>query len=204
MIINRLNVIILAILLAVGIYMLSYILFLKSKVDSLESYRSMYELASKENEIFKDEAGKWRNRAENAEVTLDNLKDLKELKRLSSEFEGVKKSLKNLENYISVSSTTNIEQTIKLKDSIVYKDSVAYNLPSFTYNDQWTIVSGVIDSGDVKLKVSNKDSLEVVQYWDRKWFLGKKKYFTEIKSHNPNTKIDYQKNIKVKRRRGLF
>ena len=204
MIINRLNVIILAILLAIGIYMLSYILFLKSKVDSLESYRSMYELASKENEIFKDEAGKWRNRAENAEVTLDNLKDLKELKRLSSEFEGVKKSLKNLENYISVSSTTNIEQTIKLKDSIVYKDSVAYNLPSFTYNDQWTIVSGVIDSGDVKLKVSNIDSLEVVQYWDRKWFLGKKKYFTEIKSHNPNTKIDYQKNIKVKRRRGLF
>jgi spore coat polysaccharide biosynthesis protein SpsF (cytidylyltransferase family) len=204
MILNRLNLIVLIALIAIIIFLTSYLLFMQSKIDSLSSYKSMYELTLKENKVFQDEAGKWRNRAENAEVTVDNLKDLKELKNLSSEFKELKKNLKNLENYISINSQTTIEQTIKLKDSIVYKDSVAYNLPSFNFKNEWTTIRGVIDNGDVRLSIQNKDSLEVVQYWDRKWFLGKKKYLTEIKSNNPNTKISYQKNIKVKRKRGLF
>jgi hypothetical protein len=168
---------------------------------SLKNYNNIKE---KEVKVWQDNYGYWRSKAEASEITKDNLKDLEELKNLSKDFEGVKKSLRNLENYIATSTSTTINKTINLKDTTIYRDSIAYNLPSFRYDDKWTTINGLIENGKVDVMVSSRDSLDIVQYWDRKWFLGRKKYFTEVKSFNPNTKVDYQKNIKVKRKRGLF
>ncbi len=178
---------------------------LNNELNKANSYKTLYESSNKEAIIWKDESGKWRSKAEAIEVTNSELKNVKELEYLSEEFEGIKKSLKNLENYNKIGSTTTIDKTIKLKDTIIYTiDNQIIKASTFQYNDKWDNISGIIVSDSIQWKVFHKDSLEVVQYWDRTWFLGKKKYFTEIKSANPNTKIDYQKSIKSKRKKGLF
>ena len=181
------------------------IFILNRKLNNANSYKTLYESSNKEAITWKDESGKWRSKAEAVEVTNSELKNVKELEYLSEEFEGIKNSLKNLENYNKIGSITTIDKTIKLKDTTIYTiDNQVIKASTFQYNDKWDNISGIIVSDSIQWKVFHKDSLEVVQYWDRTWFLGKKKYFTEIKSANPNTKIDYQKSIKSKRKKGLF
>jgi len=192
--------------LIIVLLLIIFVLFAKAinLINLKNSLTKYYAIKDQEIKTWKDNSGYWRSKAETAEINREDLKKLEELKNLSKEFEGVKKSLKNLENYIGISSETTINKTVNLKDTTIYKNNIAYTVPKFEFKDEWTDITGVIDSGKVDLKISSKDSLDVVQYWDRKWFLGKKKYFTEIKSFNPNTKITYQRSIKTKRKKGLF
>jgi hypothetical protein len=200
MIFNRLNIIIIGVLLLVLVGLSIFCYTLSRKVDSLSSYKSLYEASVTENKVWKGEDGLWKNNTKTIEVTKDNLGDVKELENLHKEFSGLKKSIKNLENYMSVNSSTTITQTIKIKDTIIYnaKDSSRIFLKHFTYKDKWQSDSVAIIGDSARFFHNSRDSLAVVGYWDRKWFLGKKSYFTEIKSYNPNTKIDYQRSIKVK------
>lgn len=202
---TRLRLIIYGIVLLVLIGMGLYIKSLHSKIADLDSYKSLYETANKENKIFKSKDSTWRNRTEVATVTKSELDHVKELQNLHKEFEGIKRSLKNLENYQEVSSSTTIYKTVKLKDTTIYtKNNVAVEGKVFEYKDKWESISGTIVSDSIQWNIAHKDSLKVVQYWDRSWFLGKKKYFTEIKSGNPNTIVDYQRSIKATRKKGLF
>ena len=191
-------------LIIVIIFLLLLFKHLTKLYNDRDDYKSMYESSLKENKVWKDETNHWRNRSENIEITKENLDQLKDLQNLSKEFEGVKKNLKNLENYIEVSSTTNIHKTVKIKDTTIYINNIAHKEQYFDYKDKYDTITCIIDSGKATFDIKSSTSLEEVQYWDRKWFLGKKKYFTEIKSLNPNTKIIRQKDIKVKRKKGLF
>lgn len=174
-------------------------------LESAKSFEGLYNIEHQQVQKFKDDAGHWRSRAQVAEVTKDNFDDIAELKNLSAEFKELKKSLKNLENYSQVNTTTNINKTVKLKDTTILTVNKVYvSGQTFNYKDQFETVSGTIVGDSINWTLQHKDSLEIVQYWDRKWFLGKKKYFNEIKSINPNTEISYQKNIRAKRKRGLF
>lgn len=205
MVVNRLNLIIYIVLAIVILGMGFMISRLNSKVESLSSYENLYQIEHQQAQKFKDDAGHWRSRAQVAEVTADNLGDISELKNLSKEFKELKKSLKNLENFSQVSTTTDIHRTVKLKDTtIITVDNIYMAGKGFEYKDQYESISGSIVGDSISWSIQHKDSLQIVQYWDRKWFLGKKKYYSEIKSLNPNTQISYQKNIKTKRKRGLF
>ena len=202
---TRLRLIIYGIILLLFIGMGVYIKILHGKVADLDSYKSLYETANKENKVFRHKDSTWRNRTEVATVTKSELQHVKELQELHREFDGIKKSLRNLENFTQTSQITTIHKTVKLKDTtIVSVDSVRIHATTFKYVDKWESISGVIVSDSIQWNISHKDSLKVVQYWDRKWFLGKKKYFTEIKSENPNTIVDYQRSIRAERKRGLF
>lgn len=205
MILNRLNLIILIACLLIIAGLGCYTFVLHSKLESISDYKTLYESKSKENKVWKDQYGYWRNRAETVEITKENLQDIKELQHLSSEFEGLKKNLKNLETYINANTVTEIHKTVKLRDSTIYSvDSVPIRIPVFSYKDKWESVRGAIVDDSITLNISHMDSLSIVQYWDRRWLLAKKKYFIEIKSDNPNTRIVYQKSIMVKRKKGLF
>jgi hypothetical protein len=207
MIFNRLNLIIFGVLAILIAFLIADVIILQRKVSSLKSYESLYNAQVTGNKVWKAKDGLWSNNTSTIEITKDNLENVQELKDLSSQFEGLKKSLKNLENYMSVNSSTTIERTIKVKDTIIYnkKDSSKTLVRHFSYKDKWQKDSVAIIGDSAQFFHTNKDSLSIVGYWDRSWFLGKKKYFTEIKSYNPNTKIDYQRSIKVsKRKRGLF
>ncbi len=206
MILNRLNAIIIGVLLLLLVGLSIFCVRLSRKVDSLTSYKPLYEASVTENKVWKGKDSLWVNNTKTIEVTKDNLGDIKELQNLPKEFEGLKKSIKNLENYMSVNSSTTITKTIKVKDTIIYnaKDSSKTFVKHFAYKDKWQRDSVAIVGDSARFFHSNRDSLAVVGYWDRTWFLGKKSYFTEIKSYNPNTKIDYQRSIKVKRKKSLL
>ncbi len=180
-------------------------LALKSSLTKANDYKSLYETRDTENKVWKDQSGYWRNRAETVEITKDNLGVIRELSGLSAQFEGLKKNMKNLENYIQASSSTTINKTIYLTDtSYIGSDSIRIKAQAFSYADKFDTIQGLVKKGTVDIKIKHRDKLDIVQYWDRKWFLGKKKTLIEIKSENPNTTVDYSKNIKVKRKRGLF
>lgn len=175
----------------IGILFL-YCFYLYKKAENLTSYKSLYEVENKQNKIYRDKDSTWRNKSQDVIVSKSQLDQVKELQNLHKEFDGVKKSLSNLENYTKLSEVTTINKTIYIIDS------------SFIYSDKYDTIKGIIKNGKVNLTDIHRDSLIIVQYWDRAWFLGKKKYYTDIKSTNPNTKIDYQKNIKTERKKGLF
>lgn len=175
------------------------------KLDKANSYKAAYESVYKQAETWKDESGKWRSKAEAIEVTNSELINIKEFEKLREDYKDIKKSLKNLENYNKIGSTTIINNTTHIKDTIFFgKDSTATKASVFSYKNKFENIYGVIKGDSIDWTIEHRDSLEIVQYWDRTWFLAKKKYFTEIKSANPNTKIDYQKSIKSKRKKGLF
>lgn len=188
---------------ALGILVLFiYIQTLRLEIQELSGFKSLYQTSQQEAKIWQDKDNAWRIRVQAAEITKENLKDLAEVKTLIKQF-NLKKSGNNLESYIQTNTETTIHKQVRLKDTTIYfGDTVT--VPAFNYHDQWMDIRGVVQDGKVDLKIQNQDSLQVVTYWKRSWFLGKKKYFTEIKSSNPSTKLTYEKSIKVKKRRGLF
>ena len=206
MILNRLNLIILGVLLLIITALFFYVKHLQNELESKSSFENLYTIEHQKALKFQDDAGHWRSRAQIAEVTQDNLLDIEELKGLATEFKELKRNLKNLDSYSQINTTTDIHRTIKLKDTtIVTKKSVVEHGKTFNYSDKFDSISGVVVNDSIQWQIKHKEELEVVSYWKRKWFLGKKTYECEIKSANPNTKISYQKSLKVKRKkRGVF
>lgn len=49
---------------------------------------------------------------------------------------------------------------------------------------RWIEVKGTIGEVD-SLEISGIDSLQLTEYWKRKWFLGNKTYYTDVKNKNP-------------------
>lgn len=202
---TRLRLIIYGIVAIIFIIMATKLYFMGNKIDDLSSYKSLYETAYRENKVFQHKDSTWHNRTEVATVIKSELQHVKELQELHREFDGIKKSLQNLENFTQTSQITTIHKTVKLKDTtIVSVDSIRIHATTFKYVDKWESISGIIISDSIQWDIAHKDSLKIVQYWDRKWFLGKKKYLTEIRSENPNTIVDYQRSIRAERKRGLF
>ncbi len=189
---TRLRLIIYALVLLLIIGMGIYIHLLHTKIDNVNSYKSLYEVEHSQNLIFKAKDSTWHNRTEVAVVSKSELKYVQELQNLHKEFEGVKKNLKNLESYTQLSQVTTINKTIHIKDSV------------FTYTTKFDTIRGRISNDSVSLISKHYDKLKVVQYWERKWFLGKKTWDVEIKSDNPNTIITYQKSIMSKKKKNLL
>lgn len=179
--------------------------YYKNKADNLESFQSIYQAGQQPNKVWQSKDSSWHNQVQNAEVSSSELKYVKELQGIHAEFDGVHKSLNNLENYQKIASVTTIHKTIHEKDTLIYRaDSSVIKGKTFSYSDKYTSIKEMIGEDSSWIDIQSKDSLEIAQYWDRSWFLGKKKYQTEIESTNPNTEVVYQQDIKVKRKKGLF
>ena len=93
--INRLNAIIIGVLLFAILLCMGYVMYLHKQIESMSTYKSLYAASVAENKVWQDKVGLWRNRAETAEITKDNLDKIKDLATLASEFDGLKKNLKN-------------------------------------------------------------------------------------------------------------
>lgn len=176
-----------------------------NKNNDLNSYKSLYETSNTENKIWKSKDSSWHNVAVVTEVSKSELGNIKELQNIRNEFEGIKKSLNNIESYSKISEITTIHKNIKLRDTMVYNvDNIKIDASAFLYQDKFDTIKGIIKNNRIIFDIKHRDSLAILQLWDRKWFLGKKTKMLDIKSVNPNTIVDYQKKIEVKRQKGLF
>lgn len=167
-----------------------YITFLHRKLTDKEQYESLYKASESKVKIFQAKDSTWHTVTNT--VTVTDPKVVAQLAGISESFSGLKKSLKNLENYTAINAITTIHKTVYIKDS------------AFSSVTKYDSISGFIHDDSITIVDKHKVDLEVVEYWDKSWLLGKKKYKTEIKSLDPNTKVVYSQSIRKERRRGLF
>jgi hypothetical protein len=153
-------------------------------------YKALYESVFTTPEVWQAKDSTWHSKSET--VVVSNPKIVQELSGLTEEIEGLKKNMKNFVSYNKIGTETTINKTLLIRDSV------------FTYTTKYDTITGRIRGDSIDLQGVTHVVLKEVQYWDRKWLLGKKKYFTEIIPEDTNTKVIVNRSIKAERKRGLF
>lgn len=189
---------IIAVLLICGFFLLRLVVAQKQAMGQMSTYNSQLAAAPR---VWKDEANRWRSEAEATALEARTLRELvragdPKLNTLVKEFDGLKRTLKNLESYQSVKGETRMSVVVP----IIRVDSTASR---FEWSDKWSTISGTVLGDSAALEYEVRDSIDLVQYWDRTWFLGRKMYHSEIISHNPNTKV-YQAQVIQKKKVGFI
>ena len=158
--------------------------------------------------LWKDKEGRSRAKAEQAHVSTETLKRMlknndSQFIALRNDFKDLKDNLSNLTNHTSTATVNNTEIRTLVHDTIyVDANNNEVKAKKISYRDSSGFVTfdatihGNEFVGDIKIK----DSLDVVSFWERPHFLGRKTYHTEIKSANPNTTLVYSKSLKVTKR----
>jgi len=119
------------------------------------------------------------------------------------EFQDLKGSYKNLEFAYQALSKSVDSLHVKLSDTtrnfIDHKgDTIKFQAHDFKYKDKYAefnLKQFSPDSASFKYMV--EVPVDGVFYWKRKWFLGKKHYFSEITSPNPHVHIPQLLELKV-------
>jgi len=165
-------------------------LFSKSQ-DSVRVYRNVHgRLVSKTNSLVLE------NKTIKQLVKDGNLPFLKE-------FDGLKRNYKNLEYAFHSLSKSVDSLHIHLKDSAFSYidnkgDTVKFVAKNWKKQDKWSKFDYKEVSPDSAiLKYEVDVPLDGVLYWKRRWFLGKKHYFSEMTSENPHVKIPELLELKV-------
>lgn len=156
---------------------------------------------------FKDEANRWHSVATATELQHHEavklyVKSDTQLNKITKEFITVKKSLRNLE-YLGVTGLTSnynitnqyIKDTVYLQNKDTLKAKFIYGAEPKNYYRYQAIVY----NNNIKdLQIQTNDTINVAVTKWRKWFLGKRRYRSEVISSNPYTKITYQKTLLIK------
>lgn len=208
---NRLFLLTILILIFLLISGYCYIQVLHSKVDNLETFKGLYQAEKKQNVIYKDESNKWHNTSQVLEMEVKNLRQaLREgdstIIKLLAENSQIRKSLRNLNSYSQITTKNTTEFTAPLRDTIIKKDTIHHYARTFYWYNKFYEVSGIITKDSISPIITTYDSLSIVGWWERMkkiWFIkyGKKENFIDVKSNNPDTKIVYNRNIFIKRKR---
>jgi len=150
---------------------------------------------------YRNRLGTVVNRTQRLELSLRNVQDLKDTERLKflAQFEKLKANLKNLQS----AGTFEFElERDSLPFSTVYvpcADSLKTFL--YEYKDEYNhIKAQVLDTPTFEISVP----INYVEYWDRRWFLGRKTYYIESTSPNKLIRLVAQEKFEItggKRRR---
>ena len=164
--------------------------------DNVETYKNKLG-----QEVSKNQALTLRN------GTLKTLTDNQEFKFLK-DMEGLKRSLRNLESAQRITARAVGSINTGIRDTTIFittaggQDTTILVAKSINYEDEYTTITGLLDLklDSVKLDYTVTVPLEGAVYWERKWFLGKKKWSSELISPNPNVTITELKNIRVRKK----
>jgi hypothetical protein len=199
---NRILMYAFAGLLLIAGLMLGRILILEGKVEKGKEYEGLYKSSAVEAKVWKDKHDQWHSKAQELAVSNSTLKQMSrqdpDLIRLLLEVKDIKKNLSNLQSFNSVGTHTETRFNVRMKDTTIATGGKA---KFFDYETKWDKYKGMIIGDSAFLQRDGRDSLAIAAYWTRKWFLAKKKYFSEVISANPDTKITYNRSLIVKRKR---
>lgn len=152
----------------------------------------------KEVEIYRNRVGVVVTKSEQLELSIANVERLRETDRLQflKQFDKLKKDLRNLEAagtfdwLVEEDSIPMVESFVPCPDSIRV---FTYRLKD-QYND---IEAKVIDTPRFDIRVP----INYIDYWERKWFLGKKKWYRETTSPNKLIRLEAQESFVVSKRK---
>jgi hypothetical protein len=123
--------------------------------------------------FYKDLYGKEHARSENLKLQRIFLE--KDINYLSEELSVKRKQIEGFKKFSG-------KGEISIKVDSIYRDNYI------------TIEKRTNDT----LYVQFKDTFQIVDYWKRTWFLGKKKYYVDVKNSNPYFKIESVTSREVK------
>lgn len=152
----------------------------------------------KEVEIYRNKVGVVVTKSEQLELSLANVERLRDTERLQflKQFDKLKKDLRNLEAagsfdwLVEEDSIPMVETFEPCPDSIkvfTYKLKDAYN----------DIEAKVIDTPRFDIRVP----INYIDYWERKWFLGRKKWYRETTSPNKLIRLEAQESFVVSKKK---
>ncbi|MBB3700553.1 hypothetical protein KMW28_20495 [Flammeovirga yaeyamensis] len=135
-----------------------------------------------------------------------SIKTLKEIHQQDQfnwlrKYNALKTKFQNLESAYQVSFQANqkIENLI-IKDTIIHIGvDTLETYKTIQYQDEYLALEVLLDSSrnaTVEYKVDVP--IEVVAYWERKWFLGKKKWKCEVVNGNENVRVEEVLSISIK------
>lgn len=105
---------------------------------------------------------------------------------------------KQIQSYSFIKSGILIDKPLTTQtfiDTVYVNDQqqiVKYN--AFYYQDKWIDIQGKVGNKN-QIRISGSDTLTKVDYWKRKWFLGKKHYYSDFSNTNPYIKIQGLKQV---------
>lgn len=158
-----------------------------------KAYKSRLERKVKD-QSFTDSKGRSHYKtvptiANSLEVRKEIRKD-SNVKLIQESVPAIKKNLNNLINGNVMTTVTTINNELELRDSIIQlNDSIKVLCQKFSNITPWVEQHGEIVDGKLKQQLRIYDTIVVVAYWHRKWFLGKKSIEGEAVSMNPDCKI---------------
>lgn len=198
------------ILLGISIFLAHsyYNKYLEQKNEK-ENIELLFSKKEAEIELYKNKHGQLV--AKNEAVSLEN-KSIKELVKdgnlqFLKQFDNLKRNYKNLENAYEIQAK--ISDSLKSKLNFIDTsyvtskgDTVKFKAFSWGIKDKWREISlKQITPDSVYFKEEQNVPLDGVLYWKRKWFLGKKHYFSEVTSENPHVRINKLLTIRIEGKR---
>jgi len=180
----------------------------KEEKEQKEGVEQLFSKQQTETQYYKNRYGETVSRTQGLVLENKTIKQLVKDGNLGflKEFQDLKKNFKNLEFAFQAQSKSIDSLRIHLNDSsISYIDNKGDTIKFIAHNwkkqDKWSKFYYKQFSPDsAVLKYEVDVPLDGVFYWKRKWFLGKKHYFSEITSSNPHVKIPQLLELKVGRK----
>jgi len=148
-------------------------------------------------ESFRNRNGNLTQRIQEMTLSLANVNKLKDTDRLKflGEIDRLKKDLRNLENAGKIEVRLDIDSIPFTEKFIPCDDSL--KVFRYYYKDEFNLIDAVVtDTPTWKSRVP----IFTADYWDRKWFLGKKTYWREVISPNKKVDIEMQEYFTVTRK----
>ena len=163
---------------------------------------SLYSALTNDVVFWKDVYGQEHARAERLQLTADEFAALNEIQArlLSIKPKQIDGNTK-VGTFISVkdSLSSKADSSITLQDTCIKGQLTIPTSYTFEWNKPHLKIKGRVGSNSDSIFVSGNDTLTIVDYWKRKWFLGKAKQYTDVSNVNPYIKIGSITRIEKKR-----
>jgi len=148
----------------------------QARLKSIKIQKELISNLSDSVTHYKDKYGNEHAVASKIITEKEYLQD--DIKSLSNQLELKEKQIRSYSRIVN-----NAEAKIILDTSYQYRDSFIY-----------------LSLKNDTLFIQIKDTIQIVDYWKRTWFLGRKKYFVDVKNSNPmfKTTAIISREVKVK------
>lgn len=145
----------------------------------------------------------WKDKYNNEHYKLERLQVDKSV--LQAQTDSLAKLLKikskQIQSFTNIKSGIVIDKKVdySVKHDTVWKDGkqIIIEYRPFSYKDKWIDIKGDLGKND-SIHIKGTDTLTKTDYWKRKWFLGKKHYYSDFSNQNPYIKIQGLKQVEVK------
>lgn len=166
----------------------------KENAALLKEHESILKMQSDTIRYYRDHAGREHAMRMTAEASLSTLK-AHYGRAIDSITRAIGVKPKQVDRITTVGTQAEGKVTVRVDTVIVGDSSTQYHLQ---YADRWLYLDGVFD-GDLHLNYLFEDSIVLSEYWRRKWLLGRKQYYIDGYSLNPNVHITGLSSVRVAR-----